>query len=772
MRVLKIRFALTVFVSMILVSFIVYSQNKSIKNDVLMRKNLLQHQQIWPDEKINLNKKVLKNSKSNNSSKVTDLTELMELPFQDSNLSTYEAAPVALSSGDIIILYSISDFINFSDDSLCCIKSTDGGITWIDKKVLISFPNNSLYYLTGLQTNSGRIIALWTDISSYAVMQMTYSDDNGDSWSSVISLPASSYEVWYPSISQSADSTIYLSYSRDISTNYSYADLVFRKSTDDGMTWSNEKILSGNHVNQNMGSIIPGNGDKLLAVYSRVLNNSWGIVKRNSTDGGESWGAENIILDSPINDDNTRVIRINNDTLYLVYLTWGKNGYYEDFYYLVSEDNGTTWSSPARFTNYAGYDGYITNLSLYNNKPFIAFTSSRWQQIYNIPHLWYGIIGLTKDYYPPPSVLYSAAYQHYFLSGKVETILGKIVDELGVQNVIVNLSLNGGAEYSLQMFDDGKHNDWGFGDGIYGVSVGPFSLGDHLDYSFSALDRDNNNITVHGFSADVLQHGSPINPNKGFEESNVGISKNGTTGWGFYATAPAAAVFQIVSDTVKEGNRALKVNVNNVGAKNWDIQAINQQFNFEPNQPYRYFIWAKSDKDNTFVDFVLGETQGAFFNEWLSVYDVTLTTEWQEFSFDFVAQSNTGRAPVHFSSDANRTSLPINFYIDDLRIVKLGSPVSVDDSSPEIPTEFSLSQNYPNPFNPTTKISFSISKKSYVTLNIYNTLGSKISELVREEKEAGRYEIDFNALSLPSGVYFYKLSAGNSIQTKKMVLLH
>lgn len=98
-------------------------------------------------------------------------------------------------------------------------------------------------------------------------------------------------------------------------------------------------------------------------------------------------------------------------------------------------------------------------------------------------------------------------------------------------------------------------------------------------------------------------------------------------------------------------------------------------------------------------------------------------------------------------------------------------PLSVEEIGSSVPLNFILSQNYPNPFNPETKISFSITKKSFVTLNIYNALGSKISELVREEKEAGRYEIDFNASGLSTGIYFYGLKAGNFLQTKKMILL-
>jgi len=87
------------------------------------------------------------------------------------------------------------------------------------------------------------------------------------------------------------------------------------------------------------------------------------------------------------------------------------------------------------------------------------------------------------------------------------------------------------------------------------------------------------------------------------------------------------------------------------------------------------------------------------------------------------------------------------------------------------PLSFSLEQNYPNPFNPSTKISYSIPHKSFVTLKIFDPLGSMVSELVNEEKEAGRYEIDFSAVDFSSGVYFYKIQAGNFVETKKMILL-
>ncbi|MBK7632721.1 MAG: T9SS type A sorting domain-containing protein [Ignavibacteriales bacterium] len=93
------------------------------------------------------------------------------------------------------------------------------------------------------------------------------------------------------------------------------------------------------------------------------------------------------------------------------------------------------------------------------------------------------------------------------------------------------------------------------------------------------------------------------------------------------------------------------------------------------------------------------------------------------------------------------------------------------------PTKFSLEQNYPNPFNPTTSIQYAISSRQFVSLKVFDVLGKEVATLVNEEKSAGSYEIEFNsvetlhATSLPSGVYFYQLKAGDFIETKKMMLM-
>jgi hypothetical protein len=87
------------------------------------------------------------------------------------------------------------------------------------------------------------------------------------------------------------------------------------------------------------------------------------------------------------------------------------------------------------------------------------------------------------------------------------------------------------------------------------------------------------------------------------------------------------------------------------------------------------------------------------------------------------------------------------------------------------PLTYSLEQNYPNPFNPSTKIKYSVPQSSQVQIKIFDVLGNEIETLVNEEKRAGTYEINWNAINLPSGVYFYQLRAGEFVSTKKMILL-
>jgi|GEM_PF-3835831 len=96
---------------------------------------------------------------------------------------------------------------------------------------------------------------------------------------------------------------------------------------------------------------------------------------------------------------------------------------------------------------------------------------------------------------------------------------------------------------------------------------------------------------------------------------------------------------------------------------------------------------------------------------------------------------------------------------------------TTEDNIINLPNDFALTQNYPNPFNPTTIISYQIPTNGFVLLKVFDALGREVKTLVNESKGKGSYNVSFNASSLPSGIYFYQLRAGDYISTKKMVLL-
>jgi hypothetical protein len=104
--------------------------------------------------------------------------------------------------------------------------------------------------------------------------------------------------------------------------------------------------------------------------------------------------------------------------------------------------------------------------------------------------------------------------------------------------------------------------------------------------------------------------------------------------------------------------------------------------------------------------------------------------------------------------------------------IEVQRPTGVgDDGSDILPESFELYQNRPNPFNPTTIIAFALPEKAWVRLDVFNLLGQRVSTLADRQFEAGRHELAWNGSDVPSGVYFYRISAASKAITRKMLLL-
>ncbi len=143
---------------------------------------------------------------------------------------------------------------------------------------------------------------------------------------------------------------------------------------------------------------------------------------------------------------------------------------------------------------------------------------------------------------------------------------------------------------------------------------------------------------------------------------------------------------------------------------------------------------------------------------------------WEEFSnmpyAAFSISSSILNGKLYLIGGLNNARTPLDIVYEINPSVVL--PV---DEGKLLPSTISLDQNYPNPFNPSTTIKYSIPNQTNVTIKVFDVLGSEIITLLNEEKPAGNYEVTWDASGFSSGVYFYKLSAGKYVETRKMLLL-
>jgi hypothetical protein len=190
--------------------------------------------------------------------------------------------------------------------------------------------------------------------------------------------------------------------------------------------------------------------------------------------------------------------------------------------------------------------------------------------------------------------------------------------------------------------------------------------------------------------------------------------------------------------------------------------------------PYGYLMYLIKDNDYFFINLfnnypshpldTLNYIIPARDSILLQIYDIDLCAICKKQPNEYF--EDTLRFVSTFNGSNN-----YSFY-KTIRISGEGHPSDVTDDK-DLPSEFVQEQNYPNPFNPSTVINYQLPVASNVSLKVFDVLGNEIATLVNEEKPAGTYNVKFRTqnLQLSSGIYFYRLQAGNFTETKKMILL-
>ncbi len=186
---------------------------------------------------------------------------------------------------------------------------------------------------------------------------------------------------------------------------------------------------------------------------------------------------------------------------------------------------------------------------------------------------------------------------------------------------------------------------------------------------------------------------------------------------------------------------------------------------YEPKvSVHRHRAAAGWPMDQTFSPFA--EVRVSDDTSWCSVFDPTTGIATRVVIIVDVAISSKA---VHVVWEASQAPDPSTFRI----FYRRGRFIDTDvkEERPPLPSYSRLEQNYPNPFNPNTTIRFKIQVSGFTTLKVYDMLGRKVATLVNEKKDVGEHVIEWNAEGVPSGVYYYRLIAGDRVETKKAILI-
>lgn len=223
--------------------------------------------------------------------------------------------------------------------------------------------------------------------------------------------------------------------------------------------------------------------------------------------------------------------------------------------------------------------------------------------------------------------------------------------------------------------------------------------------------------------------------------------------WNDYRNGNANPYFSKVNTPPAMPNNFAGTTYNNHPKITWDPCIESDVYNGGNIKVYRGY-----EDSGGFISYMLAATLSGNSTSWID-NEVTLGNPRTTTKYLYKISA------VDFGGKESPTTDPIQFYGTG-PLWKIGE----DNHNIKIKT-FSLNQNYPNPFNPTTKISYSIKEEGLVKLKVYDMLGKEVATLVNEKQPEGYYEVEFSAGNLPSGIYFYKMQAGNFTAVNKMLLV-
>lgn len=420
--------------------------------------------------------------------------------------------PLKLSNGRLAVFY----FSSIAVQKLNVALSSNDGVTWYSTNAIQPYNyTQETQQISAIQTNTGRIICVAAPSSNQLAGRflLFYSDDLGLNWTGPINVGAGTIGT----IGKNFDLTLAQNGNVIISYQNVNNQYFFRRSTDNGLNWSDEISVQSN-TTHSFGKVIELSSGQLGFVYSDLENSVYRIRLKTSSDNGINWSNPQTIYSDTAKINSMKVVKTGDNKIYIVFenhirktfttsFSTQVNYTLTDIYYIQSSNNGANWSSLSSFTKYAGKDNLVS-LGYSPDQPYVIFYSSRFDSTESNLKFWYGKVGTVNDNNAPPIVLF---YQHSQPQVNVQIIFNAVI--LNTSPIIqaqLNLIKNGVQVAPLPIYDDGQHNDGLANDNIWGNSFGSFNNLVRIDYRIQVNDAAGNSLSFRAGTIAIYEYEKTI----------------------------------------------------------------------------------------------------------------------------------------------------------------------------------------------------------------------------------------------------------------------
>jgi parallel beta-helix repeat protein len=364
--------------------------------------------------------------------------------------------------------------------------SIDGGETW-SADSSIDLGGIWGYSPAIAQTSDSKIwVTFWSYESGNPDIWYTASSDGGASWSAPSQITTDPESDYYPAITQTSDGTIWVVWHSDQSGN---ADIWYKTSVDGAENWSDDYQLTTDPDWDGQPAITQTDDGTVWVVWGSDRAGGNGIWYKTSPDGGETWSADSSIDLGGMWGYDPAIAQTSDGKIWVVFCSWQSGN--ADIWYAASSDDGASWSEASQFTRFVGADWDAAAAALASGQAALVWVSNRFCN-YDI---WYGVIDIMEDMNPPPALYWAEHEPRGPDTTQMATIRAAVGDESGAEDVQLVWWVDGEPQDMLPMYDDGAHNDYSDGDGVYGIQIGPFPVvGTYVEYQIQITDIDNNAV--------------------------------------------------------------------------------------------------------------------------------------------------------------------------------------------------------------------------------------------------------------------------------------